>query len=205
MTKTRVSILMAAVASLVVAISSVDAFQALVKASTQDRADHPAVSSLRSRVHRRHAEDPLSEATQKLKEAVDDDQREQAMEEIRTELEKQYDRFLADNEHQIDELQQRLDDLKDQLVRRRRAKDKMVDLELERVINKSEGLIWPQPTPRRVYFGLPARMPADEYRQVPSWRTETRTETTVPGFPWAPTHPPAAPATPLPPTRSGTR
>ncbi len=78
----------------------------------------------------------------------DDERKEEIETAIRTSLEDQYDSFLAQNEKQIEQLQERLDKLKDQLYRRRQAKAKMVDLEFERIVNESEGLVWPEPRSR---------------------------------------------------------
>ena len=78
-----------------------------------------------------------------LKDAENDEQKDEAITAIRGELEKQYEAFLKSNEQQIEELQKRIDGLKDQLDRRRKAKNRMVDLEVERIVNESEGLVWP--------------------------------------------------------------
>lgn len=98
--------------------------------------------------------DELTQALDRYKDAESDADREDAAEEIRDELGKQYDQFLADNEKQIEELQARIERLRDQLDRRREAKSKMVDLEFERVINASEGLIWPEGSRRRRARGI---------------------------------------------------
>lgn len=94
-------------------------------------------------VHNNRMNHPLNQATQQLKDAESSEDKKAATDAIRTELGKQYDQFLEANERQIEELQDRLDKLREQLVRRQDAKEKMVDLELERVINESEGLVWP--------------------------------------------------------------
>ena len=72
------------------------------------------------------------------------DEKEELEAKIQSELEKQYDEFLANNEEQIKKLQERIDNLKDQLDRRRRARSKMVELEFERMVNEADGLIWPE-------------------------------------------------------------
>ena len=88
------------------------------------------------------AEESISGMAKALQEASADE-KEEIEAKIRTELESQYDEFLARNEEQIERLQQRIDRLKDQLTRRRRAKSKLVDLEFERVVNEADGLVWP--------------------------------------------------------------
>lgn len=84
----------------------------------------------------------LRELMKQYKDADGEDQ-DELENKIRSTLEEQYDEFLAQNEKQIEQLQERLNKLKDQLDRRRRAKSKMVDLEFERMANEAEGLIWP--------------------------------------------------------------
>ena len=86
---------------------------------------------------------PIEALVEVLKEASDDE-RPELESKIQSELEKQYDEFLARNEDQIEKLQERIDKLKDQVMRRRSAKARMVDLEFERVINEAEGLVWPE-------------------------------------------------------------
>ncbi len=81
---------------------------------------------------------------QTLKDAENDEQKDKVISEIRGELEKQYESFLNSNEQQIADLQERIDRLKDQLDRRRNAKNRMVDLEVERIVSESEGLVWPR-------------------------------------------------------------
>ena len=103
----------------------------------------PRVFGLADRASQRKP-DPMSLAIDSLKNAENEESEDEAKGVIREELEKQYAQFLAANEQQIEDLQTRLDNLRDQLERRRRAKTKMVDLEMERVINETEGLIWPE-------------------------------------------------------------
>ncbi len=93
--------------------------------------------------NKRRQADPLAHAIELLKTADDSDSEDEAKDSIRQALENQYEEFLVANEQQIKDLQTRLDELQDQLDRRRRAKKKLVELEFERLINESEGLIWP--------------------------------------------------------------
>ena len=92
---------------------------------------------------------PMDEAVEAMKKAESDEDRRDAEAKVRELLAEQYQAFLVENEKQIEQLQKRLNDLKEQLDRRRRAQDKMVDLEMKRVINESEGLVWPNRSSRR--------------------------------------------------------
>lgn len=146
--------------------SSVDAFQPVsTTVNTQSPFGQSNRSVVRSLASNRRQQDPLNEAMEKLKTAEDSNEKEEAMDAIRVELEKQYDQFLDENEQQIEQLQERLDKLRDQLVRRKSAKNKMVDLEIERVVNESEGLVWPGRTNQRsrfpsgMFFDRPATVP----------------------------------------------
>ena len=97
------------------------------------------------------AEESVSGMAKALQEASGDEKTE-IESKIRTELEQQYDEFLARNEEQIEQLQQRINKLKDQLARRRRAKSRMVDLEFERVVNEADGLVWPERGSRMFHY-----------------------------------------------------
>jgi hypothetical protein len=88
--------------------------------------------------------DALSAAVRRWSETEDTEAKEKLAADIRSMLQKQYDAFLDANEKQIADLQKRLEKLREQLERRRQAKEKMVEMEWERLVNESEGLIWPR-------------------------------------------------------------
>ncbi len=139
------SVLIAALAVVLSSTAPSNAFQDAdqTSATPENRSLTRALGIARPGFSRRGKPNPMQEAMQALKEAEGDDAKAEAEDKIRELLEVQYDQFLDANKKQIEELQTRLDNLKDQLERRRRAKSKMVDLEIQRVINESEGLIWP--------------------------------------------------------------
>ena len=85
----------------------------------------------------------LDIAKQRLTSAKNDQQRKKHISAIRNELVTQYDKYLKQNQSQINQLQNRLDGLKKQLKTRVDAKDEMVTLELTRIVNESKGLSWP--------------------------------------------------------------
>lgn len=143
--------------------SAITAFQSqdqsIEPVISQTRSTRPAVTipSIQSAkgianfgtTNRRNSwKNPMQDAVEKLRDAEDGDDREEAEMALRELLEEQYDLFLEANEEQIKQLQERLDNLKDQLKRRRQAKNKMVDLEMQSVIYESEGLIWPKQNSR---------------------------------------------------------
>ena len=148
MNKSYLSLLTVAVVSLVFTVSTGYALQPPTTETIQSPSTSPFAQSNNRTISRSLArtyrnQDPLAQAMKDLKEAEDNDAKDTALDTIRGELEQQYDAFLKSNEEQIEELQTRLDNLREQLVRRRDAKSKMVELEMERVLNESEGLVWP--------------------------------------------------------------
>jgi len=89
----------------------------------------------------------LDLAKQQLMKARTDQQRKKLVTVIRNELAGQYDKYLKQNQAQINRLQKRLDGLKKQLKTRVDAKDQLVTLELTRIVNESQGLSWPSNQP----------------------------------------------------------
>ena len=108
----------------------------------------------------------MDSAIEAMKNAEGDSEQREAESKVRELLEEQYRAFLVENEQQIEQLQQRLNNLKDQLDRRRRAQDKMVDLEMKRVVNESEGLVWPSQRGQRRVLTWRNENPFDESRQA---------------------------------------
>ncbi len=85
----------------------------------------------------------LQQAIHELKTADSDEDKSAAKKTIKTELEKQYDAFLENDQKKVDQLFDRLKKLEEQLERRREAKNRLVDLKLEMLISQAEGLGWP--------------------------------------------------------------
>ncbi|MEM9410125.1 MAG: hypothetical protein AAGA30_03365 [Planctomycetota bacterium] len=133
----------------------------------------------------RSQKDPLVAAMEEFKNATTGETKTVAEDKIVDILEKQYDDFLEENEKQIEQLQQRLDQLKNQLDKRRRAKSKMVDLEKVRIINESEGLIWPdrQKSRKNSFFrrGLTSSPGSVNLPRLPSTPGPAATPTPGPG------------------------
>ena len=102
-----------------------------------------SVDGARAPMFVRRKQSAYQKAVARLKDAESEKEKDEAIAVIRKELEKQYDEFLVQNEKQLEQMQERLDKLRAQLQRRKRAKDRMVDLRLETVIGEAEGLIWP--------------------------------------------------------------
>ena len=74
---------------------------------------------------------------------VDSAERREAREKVSSSLSTLYDEHLADQEKQIAVLAERLDKLRGQLVKRKDAKSRMVELKLEMVLSQADGLGWP--------------------------------------------------------------
>lgn len=84
-----------------------------------------------------------AEAIRQLKEAQSEEQRDRARSAIRELLEKEFDEMIKGEEKSLDQLEQRLARLREQIVRRRTAKSKLVDLRLQTILNEADGLGWP--------------------------------------------------------------
>ena len=62
-------------------------------------------------------------------------------------LGKQYDAHVESHEQQVEELESRLADLREQVKRRRDAKSRLVALKLEQLLSQMEGIGWPDDLP----------------------------------------------------------
>jgi hypothetical protein len=76
--------------------------------------------------------------------AADDAARSKAAADLKANLEKQYDKFVEGQSKQIEEMEKRLAKLKEQLDKRRAAKERVVDLKLQMVLSQAEGLGFPE-------------------------------------------------------------
>jgi hypothetical protein len=144
---------------------------------------------------------------------VDSAERREAREKVSSSLSTLYDEHLADQEKQIAALAERLDKLRGQLVKRKDAKARMVELKLEMVLSQADGLGWPDEGAARArglsgttdWFiqsdDVSAFPPATRYQQVlevgPNGEEIeiVRPLLSLPASPVAPVAP-AAPATP---------
>jgi hypothetical protein len=72
-----------------------------------------------------------------------------------------YDELLNSQEQEIDALEKRVVELREQLGRRRQAKSRMVELKLEMLLSQTDGLGWPSPETRSSVnlYRNPARAP----------------------------------------------
>ena len=141
--------------------------------------------SPRARFTTRRKKSAYQKALETLKDSDSDEDRDEAIAAIRTELEKQYDEFLDQNKQELERMQERLDKLRDQLERRRQAKDRMVELRLETVIGEAEGLIWPTDRRTNTFWRVapPAASPAVPGRaNFPAPAATTVPRPAVPGF-----------------------
>ena len=139
---------------------------------------------------------------------VDSAERREAREKVSSSLSTLYDEHLADQEKQIAALAERLDKLRGQLVKRKDAKSRMVELKLEMVLSQADGLGWPDDGAARArglsgttdwFFQSDdaSAFPAARYEQVidigPNGEEITRPLLTIPASPVAPVAP-AAPS-----------
>ncbi len=87
---------------------------------------------------------PLERQIAFLKKARTDEQKETVKQRIRKELVRQYDTYLVASSDELKRLELRLVKLREKLIVREKAKEKMIDLELQRIVNEAEGLTWPK-------------------------------------------------------------
>lgn len=85
----------------------------------------------------------LNKAIQLLQQADSDDDKDKAKEEIAAFLDKEYDRFIEQNQNQLEQMRARLKKLEEQLERRVDAKERLIELKLEMIVSQAEGLGWP--------------------------------------------------------------
>ena len=79
----------------------------------------------------------------KIKNAKDEDERQESIDKAKTALEKQYEEYVSTYEKQIDQLESRLDKLKEQLEKRKKAKERLVNMKLELLVSEADGIGWP--------------------------------------------------------------
>jgi hypothetical protein len=83
------------------------------------------------------------QAYQAYQSAADDEAKNKASADLKANLEKQYDLFVEGQAKQIEELEKRLAKLREQLDKRRGAKERVVELKLQMVLSQAEGLGFP--------------------------------------------------------------
>lgn len=89
----------------------------------------------------------VAKAIKKLKDAETSSETAEAEKELRTALENDYDSRLAAYEESLDQLEAKLKEMRNQLNRRREAKDDMVSLRLQVLKAEADDLGWPSQMP----------------------------------------------------------
>jgi hypothetical protein len=88
-------------------------------------------------------------AVEKLKSAKNDADKTSATTELSKMLEKSFERDLERREHEIAQVEARVKKLRDQIEKRKKAKDDIINLRLKTIVNEADGL------------GFPGRIEAD--------------------------------------------
>ncbi len=86
----------------------------------------------------------LRQALEAYQNADSEEQKQDSKATIREALDGRYETFLEEQSEQIEELDKRVQELRAQLVRRREAKERMVELKMEMLISQADGLGWPE-------------------------------------------------------------
>ncbi|MFN7573730.1 MAG: hypothetical protein ACK5SA_01590 [Planctomycetota bacterium] len=84
------------------------------------------------------------QAYQAYQAAADDAAKSKASADLKANLEKRYDLFVEGQSKQVEELEARLAKLKEQLDKRRAAKERVVELKLQMVLSQADGLGFPE-------------------------------------------------------------
>ena len=149
------------------------------------------------RAYQSAADDAAAQAYRAYQSAADDAARSKATAELKAGLEKQYDAFIEGQAKQITHLEERLQKLKEQLEKRRGAKERMVELKLQMVLSQADGLGFPDNGSLNQAFIYPA--PANLF--IPNADAQNApfsTSPIAPAAPQAPIPPATAPAPTLP-------
>lgn len=85
----------------------------------------------------------LAEATRLLHESKDEEARKKAADTIREQLNAQFDRDLKRREKELSDIEARLKTLREQVEKRKAARDRIVGLRLDTIVNEADGLGFP--------------------------------------------------------------
>ena len=87
----------------------------------------------------------LQAALEKLKTAKVGPEKEAATKELTQLLDKSFTRDLERREHEVAEIETRIKKLREQIDKRKQAKDEIISLRLKTIINETQGLGFPGP------------------------------------------------------------
>jgi len=128
-----------------------------------------------------------SQAMQQLAQATTDEETQAAQDELRQALEEEYDKALAAYEKKLDDMEQRMQALRDEVSKRRDARDELVELRLKMLTYEAQGLPWPGQSASRSNFSgynLPGGRgrvlqyaPPTNYLETNSSSSETKKDT----------------------------
>ena len=87
----------------------------------------------------------LHTAVEKLRTAKEGPEKEAATKEVMQQLEKSFTHDLERREQEVSDIESRVKKLRDQIDKRRKAKDEIISLRLKTIINETQGLGFPGP------------------------------------------------------------
>jgi hypothetical protein len=152
------------------------------------------------------AEPPVQDLLGKWKAAANESDRSKVEKDLRQVLKEQFQARLAAHEKEIEQLEAKVKQLREQLDLRRQKQDEIVDFRAQQLLREAQGLGWgtepairglaPQPPVAPQYYWSPSP------NQATSQPPRVRSAEAPAGADWSPSPAPAAkPATPPPPTR----
>jgi hypothetical protein len=122
----------------------------------------------------------LNQAIAQLKSAKNDAEKTAATNEISKLLEKSFQRDLAEREKHVSDVEARVKKLREQVEKRKKAKDEIISLRLKTIVNEADGLGFPAnaqfipgpagPVDHEYYFDRSHR--PDEFQPRPSFGTQ---------------------------------
>jgi hypothetical protein len=89
------------------------------------------------------ANQSFQNAVKTLRSSTEEETRNKAKDTMHSALEKQFDIDFARREKELAEVEQRVRKLRDQLEKRKAARDRIVELRLQTLVNETEGLGFP--------------------------------------------------------------
>ena len=115
---------------------------------------------------------PLEQQVEYLRKAKTDEQRETVKKRIEKLLSDQYDSYLDNSESELSALEERLTKLREKLKTRSEAKEELVRVELQRVVNEAQGVGWPRQNQTQTTRAQVGRYAAQSF--IPIQRGDTR-------------------------------
>lgn len=101
----------------------------------------------------------VEKALAKVKAAKDSVEKDGAKDELLAALSAEYDNRMNVYDKHIESLEKQVEEMRERLSRRRKAKDEVVELKLKQLVSEADGLGWPSNSGRNSQFGWGSGIP----------------------------------------------